>query len=496
MKEEIKNIGTLSRSIHGGKWMAVSMVSQRILSLVTFFVLARLLKPADYGIIAIILIVTAVTDRLTNHGLSAALVQRGGDIDPYLDSIWTIDVLKSLIMAVLIFFVAGPVSVFFNIPQALPMLRLSGLLIVLPTLSNARQIYLFTNLDFKNIFWRDLSGQISYSAMAIIWSLFVGASAWALLMGHFSRLFVSSILTHFLYRSKPRLSFNFAPLKKFFSYSKWVVGQNMLDYFNSLIDQFFVGRLLGAEKLGFYSKASDLASMTRASLLSIIGKVGFYAYNFIQDDLPKIQEGFVKSLNLMLVLSVPFSFLISIEGGAIVSVLLGSNWLPLVEPLKILALANIFIAVYGITYPLFNSVGRPDINFNMTMVKLFLSLPVFYFCIKFWGTNGAALAVTVIALILLLYSVWEARKILKIGKEKILPSFYHIALSMAPIILLAIGLRPLIHSFGNNYLIFGWVVFLSLLYALFFWLLGRWFPAGPRSTVEMIFSEVISNWRS
>ena len=496
MEENNQQLGVFSRSIHSGKWMAVSMVSQRVLGLATFFVLARFLKPADYGIIAIILMVTAVADRLTSHGLSTALIQQGGDMDSYLDSIWTIDVLKSLALAVLIFFAAGPVSAFFDIPQALPLLRLGGFLIVLPTLSNVRQIYLFTKLNFKRIFWRDLSGQISYSAAAIIWVLFIGADAWALLAGHFSRLLVSSLFTHFLCPSRPRLSFNFAPLKKFFSYSKWIVGQNMLDYVNSLIDQFFVGRLLGVASLGFYSKASDLASITRASLLSIIGKVGFYAYNFVQDDLPKIQEGFVKSLNIMLMLSIPFSFLISVEGGAIVLVLLGENWLPLVEPLKILALANIFIAIYGITYPLFNSVGRPDINFNMTMLKLFLSLPVFYFSIKFWGTNGAAFAVAVIALILLLYATWEARKILRIGREKIMPSFYHIALSMSPIIILAIGLRPLIHSFNSNYIIFVWVAFLSLLYTLFFWQFGRWFPAGPRSTVEIIFSEVTSKWRS
>ena len=491
-----ENQGVLSKSIHSGKWMAVSMVAQRVLSLVTFFVLARLLTPADYGIITIVLMVTAVADRLASHGLGTALVQKGGDIDSYLDPLWTINLFKAFGLALFIFLIAGPVSLFFNIPQALPLLRLSGLMIVLSSFGNAREVYFFTNLDFKKVFWRDLTGQLSYSLVAIAWSLLVSASVWALLFGHFSRLLSTTLVSYALYPSRPRLSFNFAPLKKFFGYSKWVVGQNMLDYFNSLLDQFFVGRLLGAEKLGFYSKASDLASMTRASLLSIISKVGFYSYNIVQNDLKKIQEGFVKSLDIMLMLAIPFSFLVIVEGGAMVSVLLGAKWLPLVVPFKILAVANIFTAIYGVAYPIFNSIGRPDVNFKVTLVKLFLSLPLFYVGIKLWATNGAAAMAAIIALVLLLYVIWEARKVLQLGRERLLPSFYHISLAMAPIIILAIGLRPFIHGFGNNYLILAWVAFLGLFYVALFWLLGRFFPNGPRSTVELIFSEIWSDWRS
>lgn len=492
----MENSGALSKSIHSGKWMAVSMICQRILSFGTFFVMARLLKPEDYGVIAIILMVTAVVDRLTSHGLETALVQGGGEIDRYLDPIWTINLLKSLGLAVVIFFIAGPISVFFNIPQALPLLRLSGLLIIFANLGNVRQIYIFTGLDFKKIFWRDLAGQLSYSVVAITWSIFISASAWALLSGHLSRLLVSALATYALYPSKPRFSFNFLSLKKFFSYSKWVVGQNMLDYFNSLIGQIFIGRFLGAERLGFYSKAADLASVTRASLLSIISKVGFYAYNFVQDDLKKIQDGFIKSLNIMLMLAIPFSFFLLVEGGAIVSVLLGKNWLPLVVPLKVLAVGNIFTAIYGITYPLFNSVGRPDINFKMTMAKLFLSLPLFYFGIEFLETNGAAAADVVISLVLLLYVIWEARKILKLSYKMFLPSIFHISLSMAPAAFLAIFLRPLVHGLGSDYLIFVWVIFLSLLYMASFWLFSRFFSSGPKDTVLVIFAELMASWRS
>ena len=482
--------GTLSKSIHSGKWMTLSMVTQKILSVGTFFTLARLLTPADYGVIAIALIITATIDKFTSPGLETALVQKRTDMEPYLDAIWTANVFRSFLLGLIIFWAAGPLSDFFDMPEAIDVIRLSSLLVILPKLGNTRLIYFFTELNFKKIFWRDLSGQIAYTIIAIAWALFISASFWALFLGHISRLLISSLISYILYPSPPRFSFNFKPLLPLVNYSKWIMGQNILDYFIGLLDQIFVGKLLGVERLGFYSKARDLSFMTTSSLLSIIRKVSFYAYVNIQTELKKIQDGFIKSLDLVLIVTLPFCFLLLVEGGAIISVLLGPNWLGLVVPLKILAVANIFKALASPVYPIFNSMGRPEINFKINIIRLIFSIPLFYWGIKFWGTDGAAWAFSLIALIVLLYSVWQARGVLKLNWGNIMPSILHISFSLAPVVLLAVGLRPFIHSFNDNYLISAWVILLSFIYAGFVWFFGRFFPGGPSSTLAAILLEL------
>ena len=98
-----QSAGTLSKSIHSGKWMTLSMVTQKILSVGTFFTLARLLTPADYGVIAIALIITATIDKFTSPGLETALVQKRTDMEPYLDAIWTANVFRSFLLGLIIF---------------------------------------------------------------------------------------------------------------------------------------------------------------------------------------------------------------------------------------------------------------------------------------------------------------------------------------------------------------------------------------------------------
>jgi len=492
-KEDKQDSGALSKSIHSGKWMTFGMVAQKVLSAVTFFILARLLMPADYGIIAVILVITTFADRFTSHGIETALARQREKIDGYLDAIWTINILKSFFAFAAIFLLAKPLSLFFNIPEAYNVIRLGALLVVLPNFSNIRQIYFFTSLDFKKIFWRDFISQIFYTLTALTFALFVSASVWALLAGHLVRIFTAAAMTYILYPSRPRLSFKFRPLLQFLSYSKWIVGQNIFDYIIGLIDQIFIGRLLGAEKLGYYAKANDLASTTTAPLISIIRKVAFYAYNTVQLDLKKIQDGFVKSLDIILLAAIPFNFFLIVEGGAIVNILLGQKWLSMVLPLKIIAVAQIFYAISSLTYPLFNSIGKPKINFQMTVLRLVLSAPLFYFGIQRKGIVGAALAMLVISLIILLYSIWQARPVLKFGWSRILPSVLHIGLAMFPIASFAILLRPFIHSFGNDYLIVAWVAFLSVAYAALIFLFGKFFSSGPKDTLLTVIRELKSN---
>lgn len=490
MTDPKENSSVLSRSINSGKWMTLSMIFQKVLSIGTFFVLARLLTPADYGIIAIVLMITTFADRFTSHGIETAIVRQREKIDGYLDAIWTVNVLKSLFLFASIFLLAKPLSSFFNIPEMYNVIRLGALLVVLPHMSNIRQIYFFTNLDFKQIFWRDLVSQIFYTFTALTIALFLSASVWALLYAHLVRIAVAVLMTYILYPSLPRLSFKFRPLLKFLSYSKWIVGQNIFDYAIGLIDQVFIGRLLGAERLGYYAKANDLASTTTAPLTSIVKKVAFYAYNTVQTDLKKIQDGFIKSLDIILLVTVPFSFLLMVEGGAIINVLLGQKWLSLVLPLKITAVAHIFYAISGLVYPLFNSVGKPKINFQITLLRLVLSIPLFYFGIKLYGIAGAAIAMLIISIIILLYSIWQARTVLQFGWSRILPSLLHIGFSMSPAILLAILLRPFVHSFNNDYIVVTWVIFLSLTYVFLIFALGRFFSSGPKNTLAVVINEL------
>lgn len=492
MADGIKtDTGILHKSIQSGKWFLFGTISQRLINLAAFFVLARLLMPKDYGVLAIVFIVTNFLDRVSAPGFGTALMQKRESVEHYLDTVWTFDLIKSILIAGLIFFLGGYISNFFKIEDSdAIIIKLSGLLIVISALSNSRQLYFFKNLDFKKVFWRDLAGHISYTLVAIGWALFISATVWALFVGYLARYVAGLIMSYILYPIRPRLVFYFSRLKDLFGYSKWIYGQNMLDYFLSSIDNIFVGRLLNTAQLGFYSRARDLPSTFSSPFLSMISKIGFPAYAKVQDRLDKIQEGFLKSMHLLLLITVPLSLLLILEGGTIVSVFLGQKWLPIVVPLKILSFANIFIGLVGLVKPIFNAVGRPEINFKINIIQLIVSVPLIYLGIKFFQLKGAAMAVVIIWLILLFFTIFQARPILKLGKDRIFAPLVSVFAASLGTFIIAVLFRGFIHSHFSSFFIIGWVAVLGVIYFLMIWLAGLVLKEGPWFTIKSILREL------
>jgi O-antigen/teichoic acid export membrane protein len=418
--------GVYHRSIQGGKWYMLNTAAQKVLQLVTFFVLARLLLPQDYGIITI----------------GDALLQRKEEVESFLNTVWTFELLRSIVLAAVLF-VLGPVfGSFFNIPQTYTSLFfLSGILLIVAAFSNVRQVYFFRDLDLKKVFIRDFACQILYTAAAIGYAVFVQASAWALFTGMAAQYAMGVVMSYLLRPNKPGCSFRFGRLRSLWRFSKWVYGQDILELILAQIDKVLVGKLLTVTDVGLYSKAQSVAGTGTSLVASLVSKVGFPAFSKIQDRLDKVREGFVKSIDILLMSSMPISLLLLLEGGSVVFVLLGSNWLMLVVPLKIFAFGNLFVGFVRITNPVLAAMGRPDINFKTNILQSVLSVPLMYAGIRFYGVNGLASTMVILWFVLLSYVVLRARSVLKINRRLLYPEIVSGAIAVAAAFLSDVALR-------------------------------------------------------
>lgn len=488
---EEANTGIYHKSIQSGKWFLIGVLIQKSLNMTTFFVLARLLVPADFGILAILLIVTGFTDSISSPGFGSALLQKKGCVEDYLDTVWTFDLFRSIIIAAIIFLASSFIGSFFNLDPSLNVLiKASSLFIIISAFSNSRMLYFFKNLDYHKIVIRDVISQLAYSLMAIGWVLFVGRTVWALFFGHLARCAIAVTSTYFLYPVKPKINFQFYRLKELWGYAKWIYGQNMLDYLLVKIDSIIVGRLLNSTFLGYYSKAKELPSILSGTFSSIMRKIGLSAYVKVQDRFEKIQEGFIKTLDVVLFASVPLSLLLILEGGTIIYVLLGQQWLSIVVPLKIFSVGAIFAGLVGIVYPLFNAIGKPRLNFEINLVQLIISAPMIYLGLKFAGIKGAAAVNVAIWFCMLVFVIYKTRPVLRMGREKFLPTIFSFASATAFTFLVGLFGRNLVHSFSNNLINIGWVVFLGLFFLLVIWATSRRYRTGPWSTIVAILKEL------
>lgn len=484
----IENEGTLKKSVRGGGWIFADTVFQKGAGLLSFLILARLLTPADFGIISIIFIVPNLLDMLTTIGLEIALIQSKTDPQPYLNSIWTFNILKSFTIFLLVLLFAPLIAVFFHIPDATLIVRLSGLCLLIGSLSNVAQLFFFKDIDFKKIFLRNASGVLAYNIVAVVLA-FSYKSYWPLFWGTVAQYIATSIATYWLHGFRPRLDFHFAHLKHLIKYSRWIYGQNLVNRLVPTIQNSFIAKMAGASDVGLFNKGISLALAPISPFFNVISRVTFPAYARIQDSHHKIKEGFIRSLDLIFFVTIPFSIMVLEASHRIVLIALGPNWIGIDPLLKILTLNVSAGALTIIAIPLLNAIGKPNIQFVLGLINILTLALLLLLLMPFYGIVGAAWALLINSSVISILSTIPLMRILKISLTEILePILVPLASSIA---VLAVG-RVVLKSFeplSNS----GFVLLiatLGIVYVGLIFLSGKLINSGPYSTVKTIVREL------
>ena len=479
-----------SKTIHSGKWFLIGSVLQKTIHFFGFVILARLLLPSDYGVIAIVFLVTSSIDFFLAPGFGTALLQKKHDIEHYLDTVWTFDLLKAILIAGVILFSGGYIADFFKISDYRTLISLSGIFVLLTAGSNRKQIYFFRDLQYKQIFLRDMVSQFAYVVCSVLWALFVEASVMALFIGQLARYISSFFMSYTLYPNIPRLNFHFSKLRDLFQYSKWIYAQNLINYFSNSLDKILIGRLLNSADLGYYSRAKDIPAMFVTPISDIFKKIGFSAFAKIQGEFDKVRLGFMKSLDIVTLVSVPMSLLFALEGGVLVETVLGGKWLLLVIPLKIIAFGYIFWSVTNLVKSLFNAIGKPKIVFRLSLLQLIITPALVYYGVTASGLKGAAVSVVIVWFMIFLYSMVVAKASLHISFTQLMPTGVTIGTASVAILVADVLARDYVHTHFGAPLQLLWIASLALLFMIVLWIVSRAYSTGPWYTLKSVCQEL------
>lgn len=483
-----ENEGTLKKSVRGGGWIFVDTLFQKGAAFVSFLILARLLTPADFGIISIIFIVPSLLDLLTTVGLETALIQGKADPRPYLNSIWTFNVLKSFVIFLLVLLFAPFIAGFFRIPDALMVIRLSGLCLLISGLSNVAQLFFFKDIDFKKIFLRNAAGSLTYAAISIVLAFFY-RSYWPLFWGTVAQYVATSASTYILHEFRPRFDFRFAHLKPLIKYSRWIYGQSMVNRLVPTVQNSLVAKMASVSDVGLFTKGISLATVPVSPLYNVISRVTFPAYARIQESYEKIKEGFVRSLDLIFFVTLPFAALIVDAGTRIILVALGPNWLGIDPILKVLVFNVMAGAFTIIAIPLLNAIGKPNIQFVLGLVNIITLSALLLVLMPLYGILGAAWALLISSIFSSLLSVIPIMKTLNIHLWEIVEPLPVPLVSS--LVVLGMG-RVALKLFEplNNAGFIALVTALGVIYIGLIVIVGMVFNSGPYRTLRVVAKEL------
>jgi len=432
--------GTLSqRVIKSGFWVFFLRIINRGFSLIRLIILARILAPSDFGLMGIALLTMSTLETFSKTGFQAALIQKKEDIESYLNSAWTVLILRGFILFIILYFIAPYAAIFFNLPEAKPIIRVIGFSILFQAFTNIGVTYFKKELEFNKEFIYQFSGTLADFIVAIsavlilrnVWALVLG-----LLAGNVTRCFVSYLIHPY----RPRLNFALEKVKELFGFGKWIMGSSILIFLITQGDDVFVGKLLGTTALGFYQLAYRISNIPATEITHVISQVTFSAYSKLQDNIPKLREAYLKALQLTAFLSFPIAGLIFALAPDFTRIFLGDKWMPMVPVMQVLCIFGVTRSLNATTGPIFQAVGKPSILTKISLSQLtFLAAIIYPFAIK-GELIGVSWAVTLTNFYCFIIAFQKTIKITKESKKNIISV-------IIPPALITISIMCLIHLF-------------------------------------------------
>jgi O-antigen/teichoic acid export membrane protein len=380
------------RAVRGGIWLLIGDGLARVAGLAKIAVLGRLLAPGDFGLMGIAMALLRALEYTSETGFNAALIHRAGDIRPYLDTVWSAQILRSAGVAALLVAGAPAGAWFFDNPAATPVIQAIALVTLLRGFLNPAVIYLRKDLEFQRlVVWR--SSGVLVGVVVGIGVALVEPTVWALVASVVAAQAGETLASYWAVPYRPRLRWDRARAGEMFRFGKWIFGANLLAFLGLYADAVAVGRLLGTTALGFYQMAQTLATLPTSAIGQHVRGVTFPALAKVQE-IDAQRRGLLLSLGLVGAVVVPVGCAVTVFAEAAIELIVGARWLEMAPTLRWLVWAGAATALSGVTNGLFQARGRPDLVVKLGLVQIGLWAVAFHPLTTAHGIAGMAIAVT------------------------------------------------------------------------------------------------------
>ncbi len=380
------------RVIHAGFWVLTLRTVNRLAVLSRTVVLARLLAPWDFGLFSIALLALSTLETFSQTGFNTAIIQKKGDVRLYLDTAWTIQVIRGFLLGVILLVIAPYVAIFFGEPKAAFLMRALAVIVVLRGFVNIGIIYFRKELEFHKEFIYNCSGIIVDLAVAIPVALIL-RNAWALIFGLMAGEFVRVLVSYLVHPYRPRPQLKIDKLSELFTFGRWVFAATIVAFVGTQVDSGFVAKFLGASALGLYQMASRFSNLIIPEVSNLFDKIAFPTYALLQDNQDKLRLAFLKVLRVVIAVLLPTTSGVVLLAHEFVHLLLGGVWISLTYPLQILAIAGFLQSILIVGNTLFRGCGYPQGEFIIYAIRAGVIMIAIYPLLKLYGIHGAAYAV-------------------------------------------------------------------------------------------------------
>jgi lipopolysaccharide exporter len=380
------------RVIRGGVWVFALRTINRGLRFIRTIILARLLLPEDFGLLGVAMLSISVLEAFSQTGFQTALIQKKDNVESYLDTAWSVSVIRGIVLFLILFFAAPTAAYFFRSDQITGIVRVIAISTLLSGFRNIGMVFFQKDLRFNKIFPYELSATVVDLGVAITLA-FILRNVWALVWAGLCTSLVRLIMSYIVQEYRPHFTFNNSAFRGLFGFSKWIVGSSILVFVITHGDDIFVGKIIGISALGLYQMAYLISNLPATEITHVISQVTFPAYSKLQDNSIKLRDAYLKVLHITAFISIAAAIGIFTFSSDFTQIFLGERWIPIVPIINILVFAGLVRSVAATAGYVFYAVGKSNLDTKLQLVRLLvLALLIYPFSIRY-GILGVSIAV-------------------------------------------------------------------------------------------------------
>lgn len=381
------------QSIHGG---IASLVAQAITSASRFasvVILARLLSPADFGLVAMVTPIVGFVGTINDFGFAQAIIQRRTITERQVSSLFWINLAISFGLAVLLVSVAPLVGWIYKEPRTVGLLVAMAGLLVIGTVAMVPRALLRRNMQFTPLAIADV-GSLAGGAAITVLTAIMGFGYWSLLIGQMAGTIIGAILAYAFTLWRPTRPTKDPVLKQIVRFGANLTGANLASYFSMTADNMIVGIFAGKVPLGFYDRSYTLTIQPLNQLLSPIGQVSIPLLSRLQDSPDLYRRSYLTMLRLAMLLTMPAMLFCIFLAHPLIVTLLGQQWRPAAPLFAWICFGGLSAPAFSSTGWVFTTQNRTGQQMMVSVVTALIGIASFAIGIV-WGVTGVAAAAAI-----------------------------------------------------------------------------------------------------
>lgn len=394
-------------------WKFAESWGAQIVGFVVSIILARILEPTDYGIIALIMVVISILQVFADSGLGNSLIQKKDPDDLDYSTVFFTNVIISVILYISIWILAPCIADFYNLPQIIPFIRVLGLILPINAFRNIQNSYIAKHMIFKRFFFATLIGSLS-SAVIGIYLAYNGAGVWALIVQQLIGSGVNTIVLWITVPWHPSAKFSTYRLKILFSFGWKLLCASFFDTLYKQIWQLIIGKQYSASDLAYFNKGQSFPQIIVTNINTAINSILLPVMSSEQDNISRVRQMTRRAIKTSIFIMAPLMMLLCFTSENVVCLLLTEKWLPSVPFLCIFCINFMFWPIHTANLNAINALGRSDIFLCLEIVKKIVGITIVIFTMQY-GVMAMAYGLLLDGVLSQIINSWPNRKLLGYG---------------------------------------------------------------------------------